>query len=70
MEGAVFVQTNAAHNEVIAFSRTADGTLTPAGEFATGGAGDETAHLPSRLTRGPIRPKRPGVRGWRARRKG
>jgi 6-phosphogluconolactonase len=47
MEGAVFVQTNAAHNEVIAFSRAADGSLTRAGEFATGGAGDDNAHLPS-----------------------
>ena len=32
MEGAVFVQTNAAHNEVIAFSRAADGSLTRAGD--------------------------------------
>jgi 6-phosphogluconolactonase len=47
MEGAVFVQTNAAHNEVIAFSRAADGSLTRTGEFATGGAGDDNAHLPS-----------------------
>jgi 6-phosphogluconolactonase (cycloisomerase 2 family) len=47
MEGAVFVQTNAAHNEVIAFSRAADGSLAPAGEFATGGAGDDNPHLPS-----------------------
>jgi 6-phosphogluconolactonase len=47
MEGAVFVQTNAAHNEVIAFTRATDGSLAPAGEFATGGAGDGTAHLPS-----------------------
>jgi 6-phosphogluconolactonase len=47
MEGAVFVQTNAAHNEVIAFSRAADGSLMRAGEFATGGAGDDSAHLPS-----------------------
>jgi YVTN family beta-propeller protein len=47
MDGAVFVQTNAAHNEVIAFSRAADGTLSPAGTFATGGAGDDNAHLPS-----------------------
>jgi len=47
MEGAVFVQTNAAHNEVIAFSRATDGTLAPAGTFATGGAGDDNAHLPS-----------------------
>jgi 6-phosphogluconolactonase (cycloisomerase 2 family) len=47
MEGAVFVQTNAAHNEVIAFTRSADGSLQTAGEFATGGAGDGSAHLPS-----------------------
>ncbi len=47
MEGAVFVQMNAAHNEVLAFSRAADGSLTPAGSFATGGAGDDNAHLPS-----------------------
>src|SRR6476659_7395292 len=47
MDGAVFVQTNAAHNEVVAFSRAADGTLSPAGTFATGGAGDGNAHLPS-----------------------
>jgi 6-phosphogluconolactonase len=47
MEGAVFVQTNAAHNEVIAFSRAADGSLSRVGEFATGGAGDDNAHLPS-----------------------
>src|SRR5436309_2676865 len=39
MEGAVFVQTNAAHNEVIAFERGADGSLTHAGTYATGGAG-------------------------------
>jgi 6-phosphogluconolactonase len=47
MDGAVFVQTNAAHNEVIAFSRAADGMLSHAGTFATGGAGDGKAHLPS-----------------------
>src|SRR2546430_873036 len=47
MEGAVFVQTNTAHNEVIAFSRAADGMLQRAGTFATGGAGDDNAHLPS-----------------------
>jgi len=47
MEGAVFVQTNAAHNEVIAFARDAAGMLTHAGTFATGGAGNDEAHLPS-----------------------
>ena len=46
-DGAVFVQTNATHNEVVAFSRAADGTLSPAGRFATGGAGNDIAHLPS-----------------------
>jgi 6-phosphogluconolactonase len=46
-EGAVFVQTNAPHNEVVAFSRAADGSLSPAGTFATGGAGDENRHLTS-----------------------
>jgi 6-phosphogluconolactonase len=47
IEGAVFVQTNAAHNEVVGFSRAADGSLSPAGTFATGGAGDENPHLTS-----------------------
>jgi 6-phosphogluconolactonase len=47
MEGAVFVQTNAAHNEVIAYARDAEGMLTHAGAFATGGAGNGEAHLPS-----------------------
>ena len=47
MEGAVFVQTNAAHNEVIAYTRDAAGMLMRAGTFATGGAGNDEAHLPS-----------------------
>ncbi len=47
MDGAVFVQTNAVHNEVIAFARGADGQLTHTGTIATGGAGDGTAHLTS-----------------------
>ncbi len=47
MEGDVFVQTNAAHNEVIAYSRDATGMLTHVGTFATGGAGNDEAHLPS-----------------------
>jgi 6-phosphogluconolactonase (cycloisomerase 2 family) len=38
--GAVFVQTNSpSGNTVVAFDRTADGTLTRAGTFATGGNG-------------------------------
>ena len=47
MEGAVFVQTNAPHNEVVAFTRAADGSLKQAGIYATGGAGDDTPHLTS-----------------------
>ena len=39
-DGAVFVTTNAANgNEVKAFSRAADGSLSPLGTFATGGTG-------------------------------
>jgi 6-phosphogluconolactonase len=45
--GAVFVQTNAPQNDVVAFARAADGSLTQAGSFATGGAGDATPHLTS-----------------------
>ncbi len=37
---AVFVQTdNTAGNHVVAYHRAADGTLTPAGSYATGGRG-------------------------------
>ena len=38
--GAVYVLTNQVENAVAVFRRTARGTLTPAGEFTTGGAGD------------------------------
>jgi 6-phosphogluconolactonase len=38
--GAVYVLTNQVNNAVAVFNRAADGTLTPAGEFSTGGAGD------------------------------
>src|ERR1044072_8914287 len=38
--GAVYVLTNQVENAVAAFNRTADGMLTFAGEFYTGGAGD------------------------------
>jgi 6-phosphogluconolactonase len=47
MEGAVFVQTNAAHNEVMAYARDAAGMLTHGGNVATGGAGNDEPHLPS-----------------------
>ena len=37
---AVFVQTdNTAGNHIVAYHRAADGTLTPAGSYATGGRG-------------------------------
>ena len=38
--GAVYVLTNQVDNMVAVFSRNAFGTLTPAGQFSTGGAGD------------------------------
>jgi hypothetical protein len=37
--GAVYVQTNAAPNEVIAFRRAPDGSLDRIGSMATGGDG-------------------------------
>jgi len=38
--GSVYTMTNSAEgNEVLVFSRSADGSLTPAGAFATGGFG-------------------------------
>jgi 6-phosphogluconolactonase len=45
--GAVYVQTNAAPNEVIAFHRAGDGSLDLIGSVATGGDGDGSPHLPS-----------------------
>jgi 6-phosphogluconolactonase len=48
MIAAVYVQTNdAAHNEVIAFSRAEDGLLTPLGRYDRGGRGTGQPHLPS-----------------------
>jgi 6-phosphogluconolactonase len=45
--GAVYVQTNAAPNEVIAFRRAEDGSLDRIGSVATGGDGDGSPHLQS-----------------------
>ena len=45
--GAVYVQTNAAPNEVIAFRRAPDGSLDRIGSVATGGEGDGSPHLTS-----------------------
>src|SRR5215208_7032994 len=45
--GAVYVQTNAAPNELIAFRRADDGSLDRIGSVATGGEGDGTPHLQS-----------------------
>jgi 6-phosphogluconolactonase len=43
LAGAVYVLTNQAENAVAVFRRAPDGTLTSAGEFSTGGAGDPVA---------------------------
>jgi 6-phosphogluconolactonase len=45
--GMVFVQTNASTNQVVAYRRGADGALTEAGTYDTGGAGDGEPHLTS-----------------------
>jgi 6-phosphogluconolactonase len=45
--GAVYVQTNARPNEVIAFRRDADGSLDRIESVATGGDGDGSPHLQS-----------------------
>src|SRR5215218_8950002 len=45
--GAVYVQTNAAPNEVIAYRRADDGSLDRIGSVATGGDGDGSPHLQS-----------------------
>src|SRR5215216_3988841 len=44
---AVYVQTNAAPNEVIAFRRSDDGSLDRIGSVATGGEGSGSPHLQS-----------------------
>src|SRR4051794_1311954 len=44
--GAVYVLTNQVNNAVAAFTRAANGLLTPLGEFSTGGAGDPVAIPP------------------------
>jgi hypothetical protein len=45
--GAVYVQTNEAPNEVIAFRRAGDGSLDLIGSVATSGDGDGSPHLTS-----------------------
>jgi 6-phosphogluconolactonase len=45
--GAVYVQTNAAPNEVITFRRADDGSLDLISSVATGGDGDGSPHLQS-----------------------
>jgi 6-phosphogluconolactonase len=46
--GAVYLQTNdEAKNEVVAYARAADGSLTYASAYETGGRGTGTPHLPS-----------------------
>jgi hypothetical protein len=41
--GAVYVLTNQVNNAIAAFDRAPDGTLTAAGTFSTGGAGNPVA---------------------------
>lgn len=43
----IYVQTNEPENRVLAFRREEDGSLTPLGEYPTGGAGDGVPHLTS-----------------------
>src|SRR6185436_14127175 len=45
--GAVYAQTNADPNEVIAYARAEDGTLAMIGSYATEGKGDGVPHLTS-----------------------
>src|ERR671933_1169026 len=45
--GAVYVQTNAVPNEVIAFRRSGDGSLDRIGSVATGSDGTGSPHLTS-----------------------
>ncbi len=45
--GAVYVQTNEPENRVVAYRRGADGSLSPIGNFPTGGSGNATPHLTS-----------------------
>src|SRR6266487_1796076 len=46
--GFIYMQTNELErNRVLAFRRADDGTLTPAGAYETGGAGDGKPHLTS-----------------------
>lgn len=55
--GAVFTETNTAPNYVLAFNRNEDGTLTSAGQFATGGDGRQVnppAGFPTLDSSGPV----------------
>ena len=45
--GAVFVQTNAPRNAVVAYERRADGRLVQRAKVETGGSGSGAPHLPS-----------------------
>src|SRR5581483_1584558 len=45
--GGVYINTNQTNNEVWAYTRASDGTLTLAGKFSTQGNGSNTSHLES-----------------------
>ena len=48
MTAAIYVQTNdASDNEIVAFSRSEEGQLSPLGRYSTGGRGTGEPHLPS-----------------------
>jgi 6-phosphogluconolactonase len=52
--GAVYAMTNADDNEIVVYHRAADGTLTLAGTFATGGSGETTAPDDPLGSQGPL----------------
>jgi 6-phosphogluconolactonase len=44
--GALYTETNAAHNQIVAFDRKADGTIVESQRIDTGGAGSPTGNPP------------------------
>src|SRR5262245_48243373 len=44
--GALYTETNAAHNQIVAFDRKADGTIVESQRIDTGGAGSPTLNPP------------------------
>src|SRR3954451_13459271 len=44
--GALYTETNAAHNQIVAFDRRADGTIAESQRIDTGGAGSPAGNPP------------------------